>query len=302
MSYEERKQFFEDKQSGKLERFQELAEKKKQQSDKTLDHAKNMSDQIPFGQPILIGHHSEKRDRRFRDKIDKTYQKAFELSKTSKYYEEKAERIENNHNIKSDDPDAIKKLEEKLNEIEKEIEQVKDHNKKCSGFVKLSAFQTRNGYVTISNTNGNYKRYASIIDGVLTFESKRTPENIKKIIENYHKTGKLEQPEIPKDKIKFDSYVLQNLNGNKTRIKERIEALQSVEKTVDFDETINNIRFFSDKVENRVKIEFPSIPSEEIRTQLKQNGFHWSPYNKTWQRMLNNSGLYAMDRIKELTK
>jgi hypothetical protein len=30
---------------------------------------------------------------------------------------------------------------------------------------------------------------------------------------------------------------------------------------------------------------FPGKPSEEIRTELKRNGFRWSPMAGAWQRM-----------------
>ena len=293
--------FYEEKKQRRLERAQELAEKNEAKAKQVFNHAHNMADAIPFGQPILVGHYSEKRDRNYRDKIDRTYNKAFELKDKSDYYADKVKAIENNHAISSDDPEAVTKLKTKLEEIDKEIEQVKEHNKKCVGFVKIASFQYRDGYQVITNTNGDSKQYAKIVDGVLIWESKRIPENIKTIIENYHKTGKLEQPELPKDKIKFDSYVLQNLNGNKTRIKKRIEELGHIQTIADYDETKNNIRIFTDKEENRVKIEFPDKPSEEIRTDLKRNGFHWSPYNMCWQKMLNAWSLETAKKFFEVS-
>lgn len=41
------------------------------------DGARDMAVQTPFGQPILVGHHSENRDRNFRDRIHNTFGKAF---------------------------------------------------------------------------------------------------------------------------------------------------------------------------------------------------------------------------------
>lgn len=42
------------------------------------DEAHRMADAIPFGQPILVGHHSESRDRRYRDRIHSKQGKAYE--------------------------------------------------------------------------------------------------------------------------------------------------------------------------------------------------------------------------------
>ena len=52
-----------------------------------------------MGQPILVGHHSEKGDRRYREKIHNTFGKSFEKKDKAKYYADKAESIENNNDI-----------------------------------------------------------------------------------------------------------------------------------------------------------------------------------------------------------
>lgn len=50
------------------------------QSQAAHDRATTMASAIPFGQPILIGHHSEQRDRRYRQRITDTYDKSFRLA------------------------------------------------------------------------------------------------------------------------------------------------------------------------------------------------------------------------------
>lgn len=42
---------------------------------------------------------------------------------------------------------------------------------------------------------------------------------------------------------------------------------------------------------------FDEKPSAEQREVLKQNGFHWSPTEQAWQRLLNNNAIYAASRI-----
>src|SRR3954469_3088557 len=75
--------------------------------------AYKMASFIPMGQPILIGHHSEKRDRNYRKKIDSLHSQSYHLGEKAKYYEEKAVTIESNPAIFSDDPEALIKLREK---------------------------------------------------------------------------------------------------------------------------------------------------------------------------------------------
>lgn len=76
----------------RAERAEHSAEKADAKSDALYSYAKKMADIIPFGQPILVGHHSEKSDRNFRNKIHNTFGKAFAEMDKSTYYKEKAER------------------------------------------------------------------------------------------------------------------------------------------------------------------------------------------------------------------
>ena len=50
---------------------------------------------IPFGQPILIGHHSERSDRKFRARATGKISKAFELAHQADHLEQRAEARNN---------------------------------------------------------------------------------------------------------------------------------------------------------------------------------------------------------------
>lgn len=120
---------YEEKRQAKIERLQELADKNKALASQAFDHAHKMAEVIPFGQPILIGHHSEQRDRNYRARIDSKMDKACELYDKAKYYENRVKVAENNTAISSDDPEAIKKLQEKIKEKENEIQEAKEKKK-----------------------------------------------------------------------------------------------------------------------------------------------------------------------------
>lgn len=55
--------------------------------------ADRLASAIPFGQPILIGHYSEKGDRGFRGRIQSKYAKESELRNKADYHTQKAENI-----------------------------------------------------------------------------------------------------------------------------------------------------------------------------------------------------------------
>ncbi|CAL1519136.1 DUF3560 domain-containing protein [Chitinophaga sp. MM2321] len=83
------------KEKSRAARRAENAERKagraEQHSDDLYRKAKDMAAVIPFGQPIHIGHHSEKRDRNYRDKIHNTFGKSFAEAEKAEHYNSKAE-------------------------------------------------------------------------------------------------------------------------------------------------------------------------------------------------------------------
>ena len=104
---------FADKAEGKKDRLLERASKAAQESEQRYNAAKDSASLIPFGQPILVGHHSERRDRNYRAKIESNFDKSFKAQEKADYLTEKAERL-GSGGIQSDDPEAITKLTKKL--------------------------------------------------------------------------------------------------------------------------------------------------------------------------------------------
>ncbi len=117
---------YEAKQEARRERYLEIAEKKRTESEEVYEATKKRADLIPFGQPILIGHHSQRRAERDAERIRNGMIKSIKLSETADYYEHRAENMSNS--ISSDDPDAIIKLKTKLEELEKRQEFMKKEN------------------------------------------------------------------------------------------------------------------------------------------------------------------------------
>lgn len=117
-----------ERREARRERLEARAEKARQEAQNLYANAHDMASIIPFGQPILVGHHSEKKDRKYRERIVNTFRKSFETSKKADYYAEKAEDV-GNGGISSDAPDALELLEKKLAEREKAHAWMKEVNK-----------------------------------------------------------------------------------------------------------------------------------------------------------------------------
>ncbi|GGU26497.1 DUF3560 domain-containing protein [Streptomyces violascens] len=61
----------------RAERFAGYADNAASRSQSLSDQAHGMASRIPFGQPVLVGHHSERADRRSRERISSAQDKSF---------------------------------------------------------------------------------------------------------------------------------------------------------------------------------------------------------------------------------
>ena len=114
-----------ERQEQKKERYQERVEQAEQRSQAHYENHSKIASVIPMGQPILIGHHSEKRHRKDLERIDKEMRKSIQESEKAEYYRNKIDNIDNSKAISSDDPQAIEKLQARIKELKKKKIEVK---------------------------------------------------------------------------------------------------------------------------------------------------------------------------------
>ena len=249
---------FEERKQNRLDHYADQATKNDKLSDELNNRAHEISSFIPFGQPILVGHHSEKRHRCDLDRIHNLHGKSIEASKKADHYRDKADAAENNQAIFSDDPEAVQKLAKKIEELKKLQVFMKEANKcirkkNLQGFLKLA-----------DATEQQWQKLT-------------TPDFM--------------------GRVGFASCQLTNNNQNITRLKKRlIELRKAVSRTTD-EYTIKGVRIVENVEANRLQLFFQDIPAEEVRTRLKKQEFHWCRSEGAWQRHLNNAGLYAVKQF-----
>lgn len=104
----------------RAERFGDYSEKRATEADQANAYVKSIADNIPFGQPILVGHHSERRARKDAERIETGMRKAVKLWDTSRYWQVRVEGALRHAKYK-ERPDVrhrrIKKLESELRVI-----------------------------------------------------------------------------------------------------------------------------------------------------------------------------------------
>lgn len=74
----------------RAERFEEYSEKRADDAERAREGVAQIADGIPLGQPILVGHHSERRARKDAERIQSGMRKAVQMWETSKYWESRA--------------------------------------------------------------------------------------------------------------------------------------------------------------------------------------------------------------------
>lgn len=252
-----------EKQEARAERLRELARKAEQASTDAFNQSHRMVEGIPMGQPILVGHHSERAHRRLLDRSWNAMGKSVKLAEKAEYYEQKAAAAESNNNIYLEDDDAVERLQEKIETLDKAQEMMKAANrvvrsKKSNDVGKIEQLQA------------------------LGFTEEKAIALLKP--DRCHGCG-------------FSSYMLANNNARIRDAKQRLERAKRLKSTESKEYTINDVRVVENTGVNRLQLFFNGKPSEEIRTQLKHNGFRWARFNGCWQSYLNR---WQQERAKSI--
>lgn len=176
---------YEARQEGRRELYLDRADKARREANQRGNAALSLS-QAMNGQPILIGHHSEKRHRRDLQRMDDNMHKAAELSRKAEHYDQKAAGV-GKAGISSDDPEAVQKLKDKLTGLQQYQEDMKRVNKQ----------HRAGGWDAVTGLK---------------------PETIE--------TCRRAMAATPWEKKPFPTYATSNNNANIRRIKERIAQLE----------------------------------------------------------------------------
>lgn len=113
------------------ERYEKRADRKKVESDSYYEKSNKDQDFLSLGEPIKVGHHSEKRHRRIIEQANRNMSKCVEASKDAENLKERAEnaKFAADDKIYLDTPECLEQLRLKLGELEARRDSIKAHNK-----------------------------------------------------------------------------------------------------------------------------------------------------------------------------
>lgn len=128
---ETRRSRFADKQEAKRARFEARAARLLAYADAMYKTSRRITENIPLGQPILVGHHSERGHRADLERSRSAMDRSCKAAKLAEYCQRKAQNV-GSGGISSDDPDAIEQLLAKA----RKLQDWQDRAKKVNALVR----------------------------------------------------------------------------------------------------------------------------------------------------------------------
>lgn len=272
-SCDDRASQYADRVQARYERLSAASSRIYAEAERTVEYARKMGDAIPFGQPILVGHHSEGRDRRYRERMNNTYERGYKRMAQAEELARRAASAEKNKAIRSDDPTAVIQLKDKIEKLEKLQGHMRETNKTIRKLLKTPLTHEEIAAQVATTHNIALGRALALVKG------------------DYLK------------RIGYANYQLTNNNAEIRRLKKRLAEEQSRQKelaTTDTpvtEEQRGDVTIQRDLEDNRLRLIFPGKPDAETIKRLKSHGFHWSPSNMAWQRQLSTTNEWVLTAI-----
>lgn len=242
---------YEQKLEDRRERLQARAERVREQGAASIERGSQMFKAIPFGQPILVGHYSERGDRAYRNRAGNAISRGIKLERQADELVQRAASV-GSGGISSDDPEAATKLKKQLD----------------SARAMQATFKQINVLVR-----------------------KNDIEGLKKLAEERHHTKEWAERLMFPDfmgRRGIPSFMLTNNNANIRRIEQRIKQLEARDNAPAFEPvTSNGWRCEQLREDNRIAFYFDAVPVLDTRQMMKRNAFKWSPTRSAWVRMDN---------------
>lgn len=250
---------YELKQQRRRQRYEERADRARANAEAHYDEAGRLAKLRPVGQPILVGHHSERSARADQRRIERNMNKSCDELSKAEHYAAKAAGV-GKGGISTDDPDALPKLRAKLEKLEGLQRKMKEANQ-----------------IVRRRTLTDEQKVAALEDlGVSNSNAWRVLE-----------------PDFM-GRVGFPDYALKNNNANIRRIKERIQGLEArTNEPGRPDIRGDGYVIREDTDDNRILFVFDAKPPKAVCEFMRAYGFRWSPTRAAWVRQLNNAGRHA---------
>lgn len=219
------------------------------ESNAAFQRVRQIGDNIPLGQPILVGHHSERRARADIRRIDAGMRKSVTLHREAEATAARAAAAAKSKAVSSDDPAAVTKLHEKL----------------AAHQAAQSRMTATNKVIRAAEKSGQNPHDALVALG-------HTPAEAHALV----------KPDFM-GRRGYADYQTKNNSAEMRRTEKRIADL-TAHRAAPSRAPEQHGRHSIEEGGNRVKVSFAGKPSEATRNYMKSNGFRWAPSEGVWQR------------------
>ncbi len=256
------KENFHEKRAARRDRLERASERAAGEAQARFKAADQISERFYGGQPILVGHHSEKRARRDQERMQNAMRAGIEAKERAGELAARAAAV-GTGGISSDDPNAIAELKAKLATREKKQADMRQAN----AFLRKGddAGLTAMGYNPAAIASLKTPDYLGRI-GFVDYEFKNNGAEIRRL---KARIAELERAEA--------------------------RAAEAPARAVE----AYGVRYLENAAANRLQIFFPAKPDAPTRALLKSWGFRWAPSEGAWQRHLNGAARNAAHFIRE---
>lgn len=252
---------YEQKKAARVDRLRARAQKQREfaaQNDLSLYGEEKSG--IPLGQPILVGHHSERRHRRHLERIENRVRKGYEAARYADKLEERANAAESRTAIDSDDPEALNKLGSKVEDLE-----------------KLSSEMKR--------INAEFRRNGGKLSEIEMSESLRRSAQSALIHQAYYNAP-------------FPPYALSNLRQRIAATKKRTEALVKANDFEPFE--VNGIGVALVDGQIQVNFGYKPNEATRSKLKCAPLSLKWSRWSEAWVRKFTGQGEYFTQELRKV--
>ena len=236
----------------RAERRDEWAHKADIRSGAAFERGHQATAGIPPGQPILIGHHSEKRHRRALARQDAGLRNGFEEKDKASHHRSKASGLRHQlaTTIYSDDPDAVEALRAKVEKLETQRERAR----------KVNAAWRKAKKPDADDAEG-WQKVAAILGVDLATLTEARKNQAADFL-----------PRGP-----YPPYVLQNLGSRIKAAKERIRTIEYRQQKADQAEAAGGVLIdhHTGNAKGWSTVTFAERPDRSTIDGLKAAGYRW---------------------------
>ena len=243
-------------------RLQERIQKHQNAARDALQRERAIGACIPMGQPILVGHYSERRHRRDIERMHKLMGRFCEESKTVEHLEGRLGNV--GRSISRKDDDAIELYTTKLAQLEARHKRMKDANKILKG-------------------KGTDQEKIDALDALgyddIGIHEIMNPDFAGRIGYTFH---------------------LVNSTAEIRRVKAKIAQISKERSRPEAEISLECATIRENEQHQGIEIKFPGKPDQKIIDSLKQNGFRWAFRSGVWYK--NRRDDFTLELAQKIVK